>query len=101
MVPILANTVIRFFFALGAPQTICKFSEPSKTSQILSLSALGCFFISVILQITKSESPVDLSTNDSTSNPMLVNFFDKKLELQLKSKCSFNHLIENFILFPV
>ena len=83
-VPIGASTVNKFFLTFGAPQIIFRFCFPSKTSQILNLSAFGCFFTSNTFDTIKFFNFSLGSKKYSTSRPILVNLSHKFLFVSLK-----------------
>ena len=68
-----AYTVNNPSLALAAPQTTFSIFFPISTSQIFSLSALGCFSAFKIFAILKSSKFLFSSITSSTSRPILVN----------------------------
>ena len=71
-----ANTVIKLFLALLAPHTTLTVSRPTLTSQILSLSAFGCFETFKICATLKRFKFLLGFVMLSTSSPIFVKTSD-------------------------
>ena len=86
------------FETFGAPHTICNVSgNPTSTSQILNLSALGCGRTSATQPTTMRSKPFATDSTDSTSRPAIVKASDNSEVESVVSQTERNQFSENFI----